>query len=176
MDATLYDRAERMVKRSGMSLEVPPPVEEVEHVPATDQQRMNNNGGAAVGFGNENNNNNDRRYKNLYTPDKSTEDNNNKDDASSSSCGGYVPIQTGRSNYSPTTLADEQTNNRINLAEERLKWEEQQQERNSLEKHYNTVSGIKKNINDGNNSSEKTAPRSALSARMSNSKGGDPFV
>eukprot|EP00984_Skeletonema_dohrnii_P029994 scaffold21047_cov84-Skeletonema_dohrnii-CCMP3373.AAC.1 len=40
MDATLYDRAERMVKRSGMSLEVPPPVEEVEHVPATDQQNM----------------------------------------------------------------------------------------------------------------------------------------
>ena len=108
----------------------------------------------------------------MCTPDKSTDDDNNTDEASSS-CGGYVPIQTGRSNYSPTTLADEQTNNRINLAEERLKWEEQQQERNSLEKHYNTVSGIKKNIDDG---SEKTAPRSALSARMANSKGGDPFV
>eukprot|EP00984_Skeletonema_dohrnii_P037946 scaffold40614_cov339-Skeletonema_dohrnii-CCMP3373.AAC.1 len=68
MDATLYDRAERMVKRSGMSLEVPPPVEEVEHVPATDQQKMsagsnsdeNSNSKVKVGFGNENNDNNDR--------------------------------------------------------------------------------------------------------------------
>ena len=174
MDTSLYDRAERMVKRSGMSLEVPPPVEEVEHVPATDQQRMNQT--TTVGFGNANNNNNDRRYKNLYTPDKS-DDTISDDASSSSSCGGYVPIQTGRSNYSPTTVADEQTSNRINLAEERLKWEQQQQERNSLEKHYNTVTdGIKKNINDSDKEKTTAGARSALSARMQNSKGGDPFV
>eukprot|EP00985_Skeletonema_marinoi_P018714 scaffold10515_cov78-Skeletonema_marinoi.AAC.1 len=184
MDATLYDRAERMVKRSGMSLEVPPPVEEVEHVPATDQQKMNagsnsnsnSNVNVNVGFGNENNDNNDRRFRNLYA------DNNHDYDASlsSSSCGGNEPIQTGRNNnYSPTTLANEQTGNRINLAEERLKWEQQQQERNSLENHYNTVTGIKKNINNGGSSDNKKGQegvRSALSARMQNSKGGDPFV
>jgi len=188
MDATLYDRAERMVKRSGMSLEVPPPVEEVEHVPATDQQKMtagsnsdaNSNDKVNVGFGNENNDNNDRRFRNLYA------DNNHDYDASpsASSCGGNnEPIQTGRNNnnYSPTTLADEQTGNRINLAEERLKWEQQQQERNSLENHYNTVTGIKKNINNGgsgsdNNNKGQEGVRSALSARMQNSKGGDPFV
>jgi len=177
MDPTLYDRAERMVKRSGMSLEMPPPVEEVEHVPATDQERMNHTN--TVGFGNENNNNNDRRFKNLYA-EKSNYDINDTDtgdDASSSSCGGYVPIQTGRSHYSPTTLADEQTSNRINLAEERLRWEQQQKDRNSLEKHYNTVTGIKKNINDGNSEKKNAGgARSALSARMQNSKGGDPFV
>jgi len=182
MDETLYDRAERMVKRSGMSLEVPPPPEEVEHVPATDQQQQQQQ--ARVGFGNENNDNNDRRFRNLYAPDNSDDISND-----ASSCGGYQPIiQTGNNNYSPTTLADEQTGNRINLAEERLKWEQEQQERHSLENHYNTVtSGInkkkeKKNIKNGSSSDDNTTSkmkegvRSALSARMQNSKGGDPFV
>ena len=44
--------------------------------------------------------------------------------------------------HQATTSGD----NRINLAEERLQWERQQQERNALEKHYNTVS---KKKNDG---------------------------
>ena len=64
MDAALTDRAERIIKRSGMSLKVSP-VEEVPHVPATEQQSTSRK--QRVGFGNEDRDNNDRRFKNLYT-------------------------------------------------------------------------------------------------------------
>lgn len=169
MDAALYDRAERMVKRSGMSLEVPPPVEEVEHVPATDQMQQHQQ--QRVGFGNENRDNNDRRFKNLYSQSDIRYD-DDVDDHDHASSQEYQPtiIKTGRKrSYSPTTLADEQTGNRINLAEERLKWEQQQQERNekenenerqSLEHHYNTVTNgnkTKKNINGGSSDGDDSA-------------------
>ena len=214
MDADLYRRAERLVKRSGMSMDPPPPVENPEHVPATDQTTHNNNNNysnvvvvaAAANDidGNNNNSNNDRRFKNMYAPPKS--DDGLESSSSSSSCGGYEPIKTGQNYYSsPTTysssssssahinqanVVDEQTGNnrRISIAEERLQWEQQQKERNSLENHYNSVSGIvnKANNNSNNNNggssssssrSKEVGVRSALSARMKNSKeGGDPFV
>lgn len=166
MDETLYKQAERLVKRAGMPMDPPPPVKNPEHVPATDQ--TTNNSDVVVSGGN------DRRFKNMYAPTKSDQDDN---DELTSSCGGYVPIKTGQ-NFSPTTysspaasgLVDEQSDNRINLAEERLKWEQQQKERNSLTKHYNSVSEKKTKEKQGG------GVRSALSARMQNSKGGDPFV
>ena len=226
MDETLCDTAEGMVRESGMSLEEPPSVEETRHVPATEQQQVNgsdtNNNGRKfdtnnnssgsgsnnnVGFGNQDGENNDRRFRHLYSSNEyiqihnqdDDDKTNNKDAAeASSSCGGYVPIKTGqKTTYAPTTLADEQSSdNRINLAEERLKWEREQEERHLLEKHYNRVSGIQQSINgsssgggtavNGKSSSDGTKvngksssgnkSRSALSARMQNAKGGDPFV
>jgi len=163
----LTEKAERMVKRSGMSTELEPLPEHVDnydHVPATATEQIEPKQ-QRVGFGNENRDNNDRRFKNLYQ-----NDNYRVGDVEDASSPEYQPtiIKTGRSSstssyssYSPTTLADEQTGNRINLAEERLKWEQQQQERNerqSLEQHYNTVTnanGIRsrsKNINGSSDS------------------------
>ena len=159
LDNELYKRAERLVKRSGMPMEEPPPVLNPEHVPATDQPSS---------MSLEQNDNVDRRMKNAYSPMEddttsttSTNTMSTDNDDESSSCGGYIPIIKTGQQQTKTTSDD----NRINLAEERLQWERQQQERNALEKHYNTVS---KKKNDG--------VRSALSARMQGGEKTDPFV
>jgi hypothetical protein len=187
LDNELYKRAERLVKRSGMPMEEPPPVLNPEHIPATDQP-SSTSGGMSL----EQNDNVDRRMKNAYSPimedgTSSTTSTNSltttadtNDDSSSSSCGGYIPIiKTGQQQQTTTSIATS-GDNRINLAEERLQWEREQQERNALEKHYNTVS--KKRNDDASASATANATggggaRSALSARMQGGGGKtDPFV
>lgn len=167
LDNELYKRAERLVKRSGMPMEEPPPVLNPEHVPATDQPSS---------MSLEQNDNVDRRMKNAYSPMEddttsttSTNTMSTDNDDESSSCGGYIPIIKTGQQQTKTTSDD----NRINLAEERLQWERQQQERNALEKHYNTVS---KKKNDNATNTTGGGARSALSARMQGGEKTDPFV
>ncbi|KAL7448607.1 hypothetical protein ACHAWC_000763, partial [Mediolabrus comicus] len=99
LDNELYKRAERLVKRSGMPMEEPPPVLNPEHVPATDQPSSS--------MSLKQNDNVDRRMKNAYSPmvdDSSSTTSTNTltttDDDSSSSCGGYIPIiKTGQQQH-----------------------------------------------------------------------------
>ena len=39
IDKELVSKAERMIKRSGMPMEAPPPIPPTEHIPAVDQQQ-----------------------------------------------------------------------------------------------------------------------------------------
>jgi hypothetical protein len=103
MDPEQVKQARRMVKRSGMPTDPPPPVPPTEHIPA-DQQPSIVDGTDLSSIAK------------LMGPMSSSE---------STSCGST--IQAGKS-FTPTTYDGE---NRINLANERLEWEKKHSSENS---------------------------------------------
>eukprot|EP00804_Cyclotella_cryptica_P016489 CCRYP_004706-RB/>CCRYP_004706-RB protein AED:0.04 eAED:0.04 QI:220/1/1/1/1/0.83/6/1051/545 len=99
MDPEQARQAMRMVKRSGMPMEPPPPIPPTEHVPADQQPSIVNGTASSV-----------VKPMGPMSSDGAT------------SCGSTIKAGKG---YTPTTYAGE---NRIDIASERLEWEKKQVE------------------------------------------------
>ena len=157
-DKELVSKAERMVKRSGMPMEAPPPIPPTEHIPAVDQQQTENQPNNVINKPMGTMMNDDTPMGHAPKGYKTSES--------------YDMNVGSLLNSSSSSGGSSNGNKRKNEVNERLEWEQKHREKTEF------MNRMKDNVITPVNPT--TAPRSALSARMAggsgSSKGGDPFL
>jgi len=152
----LVKRAEKMVNRSGMPMDAPPPIPPMEHIPAIDQQQTG------------------KQPNNVIKKHMGTM---GDDSPMGHAPKGYKTSESYDMNVgSLLNSASSNGNKRKNEVSERLEWEENHKEKSEFMNRMsdNVIEPVDRRsviVQTG-----KTAPRSALSARMANGKGGDPIL
>jgi len=158
----LVKRAEKMVNRSGMPMDAPPPIPPTEHIPAIDQQQTEKQPNNVI-------------KKHMGTMgDDSPMGHAPKGYKTSESYDMNVGSLLNSSSSSSSSSSN--GNKRKSEVSERLEWEQKHREKSEF------MNRMKENVIEPVDRKSvlvetgKTAPRSALSARMANGKGGDPIL
>ena len=159
IDKELVSKAERMIKRSEMPMEAPPPIPPTEHIPAVDQQQTENPPNNVINKPMGTMMNDDKPMGHAPKGYKTSE-------SYDMNVGSLINSSSSSSGSSSNG------NKRKNEVNERLEWEQKHREKTEF------MNRMKDNVITPVNPT--TAPRSALSARMAggsgSSKGGDPFL